>query len=296
MTESRAPHAGGIALAVVTRNRPAMLERCALPSLRTAASAGIETVLVDQSGDDATERLVRDIDGLRYLRSDPPLSRGRNVAIEHTIAPLLAFTDDDVVAPPNWLEDVEHRLAALPDVGALCGRAREPGGRYLGHAAAGIYTWPRSAFGLGSGFNFILRRAALDAAGSFDELLGPGARFRGSDDVDMLYRILRAGWQVACSDDIDVVHDDWRRRREQPRLYFGYGIGAGAQSAKHLAEGDPVAGAVARQEVRRSLRAVARHAAEGRPGPAALRLAFLGGLAGGYVEYRRTVARHLPSS
>lgn len=299
VTVGTAPHAGRIALALVTRNRPATLERCALPSLRAAASAGIEVVLVDQSVDGVTERLVGDIKGLRYLRSDPPLSRGRNLAVAHTSAPLIAFTDDDVIAPSNWLEEAEGRLAVLSDAGALCGRAREPGGRHLGHAAPGVYSWPQSAFGLGSGFNLTLRRAALEDAGPFDELLGPGARFRGCDDTDMLYRILRAGWQVACSDDIDVIHSDWRKRGEQPRLHFGYGYGAGAQTAKHLAEGDAVAGIVARKEVRRSLRAVARHALERRPGPAALRLAFLGGLTRGYLEYRRTVdraaRRHEPS-
>jgi GT2 family glycosyltransferase len=281
--------AADIALAVVTRDRAAIFARCIAPGLERSARDGGEIVVVDQSLDDATARHVAQLEGARHLRSGPGLSVGRNVAVAATAASFVAFTDDDVILPAGWLIAMRELLAGHPGVGAVCGRARLPTGERFEGAAPGTYRWPRSAFRLGSGFNFAFRREALTAAGPFDELLGAGARFRSAEDTDMLYRVLRAGWAVVCSDEIDVVHDDWRPRSAMPRLLFGYGIGTGAQSAKHHAGGDEVAAAIARGELGGALRGSAEAAARLQPVTAVSRLAYAAGFAAGYARFRRAM-------
>lgn len=74
------PPGDTIALVVVTRDRPESLAQFALPGLQTAAAAGFEVVVVDQSRGAQTEQLVRQIPGARYVRSGPGLAHGRNVA------------------------------------------------------------------------------------------------------------------------------------------------------------------------------------------------------------------------
>lgn len=284
--ESR-PEERRIALAVVTRDRPESLARFALPGLKEAAAAGHEVLVVDQSSDRQTERLVGEVADARYLRSAPGLAHGRNVAVLESAAAILAFTDDDVVLSSGWLETIAHVFESTARAGAVCGRAITPDGVLLPGSKNGVYEWPTSPFELGSGFNFAFRREALVDAGPFDEELGAGARFKAAEDTDMLYRVLRARWRVVCSDDITVVHHDLRPRGEILRLHYGYGLGAGAQTAKHLAGGDRTALGVAAGHARRHLFFLAYHAATLRPRVAGRQVAYLAGMAAGLVQARR---------
>jgi len=274
-----------ITLAVPTRDRPDLVARFLVPGLIDVTARGFAAVVVDQTAGDETRALVEPIEGVRYLRSPPPLSRGRNVAVEAAATPLLAFTDDDVAFDGGWLERVAEAFTA-PETGAVCGRARTPEGELLPGRPAGTYRWPANPFGLGSGFNVAFRLAALAVAGPFDEELGAGARFRSAEDSDMLYRILRAGWTVVCSDDLDIVHHDQRSGGGLVRLHHGYGLGAGAQTAKHVLSGDRTAGRIALAQALRHFGWAARSLATFRPGAARLQLVYVRGLLRGFRERR----------
>jgi GT2 family glycosyltransferase len=282
---------GKIALAVATRDRPELLARFLLPGLKEAARAGYEVVVVDQSVGDRTSELVEGIEGVLYRRSEAGLSRGRNAAVAATTASLIAFTDDDVSIPPGWLETIVRLFGRSPDIGAVCGRANSTDGKLQPGSRSGVYRWPSHPFRLGSGFNLALRRESLEDVGLFDESLGAGAPYASAEDTDMLYRLLGAGWAVVCSDEITVVHHDWRSQREQRRLHYGYGRGAGAQTAKHLAAGDTRAVGVAVREAAHHVAMVPRALLAGRLRTASLQVPFLAGLARGFVEARRAGQR-----
>lgn len=273
-------------MVLVTRDRAGPFEHFALPGLREAAAAGHDVLVVDQSSDSKTERLVGAVAGVRYVRSGPGLAHGRNVAVGETDAPIVAFTDDDVALGPDWLGRIARAFAESPRAGAVCGRARTPAGALLPGSKSGIYEWPASPFELGSGFNFAFRREALEQAGPFDEELGAGGRFESAEDTDMLYRVLRAGWVVVCSDEITVVHHDLRPRGDLLRLHYGYGLGAGAQTAKHLAGGDRTALSVATRHAGRHVVTFLKAAATLRPRLAGLQVAYLAGMAAGLVRGR----------
>ena len=280
-----------IALAIVTRDRPEGVARHVVPSLRSAALERAEVLVVDQSADEGTAELVGDLPGVKYMRSGPGLSRGRNEAIAATTAPLLAFVDDDISFPPAWLDDLADAFERSHDVGAVCGRGVDELSRLLPGSPPGIYRFPTIPFALGSGFNMAFRRAALEAVGLFDEQLGAGARFRAAEDSDMLYRVMRAGWSVVCRDDIMVVHHDSQPETARLGLFRDYGIGAGAQTAKHLRAGDRTAARLTAREVGRHLVTIARSLIRFRPRIVALQVAWLCGLMVGLV----TAFRELPA-
>jgi glycosyltransferase involved in cell wall biosynthesis len=271
-------------LIVVTRDRHHLLRRCLLGGLRDVAAAGYEVVLVDQSREWETARLTDGIPGLRYLRSGPGLSVGRNVGVAATSSPFVAFTDDDVTIGPGWLESLAAALDEVSDAGAVCGRALTPGGKLLQGGSQGIYRWPADPFRLGSGYNMAFRRCALDDVGPFDPELGAGGRFVSSEDTDMFYRLLRGGWAVVCRDDIAVVHDDWRSHRLEFALQFRYGVGTGAQTAKHLRAGDSVGGRFGLARAGRQARQVGSSLAEGHPRVAAKEAFFLAGMTMGFMR------------
>jgi Glycosyl transferase family 2 len=284
-----------ITLAVVTRDRTDQLARYLLPSLGPTIAAGHAVFVIDQSSDDSTERLVRDVAGIHYLRSEPGISRARNAAIRSTESPLLAFTDDDVTLFDGWLDTIARLLEAKPEAGAVCGRGVRADGSLLPGVHAGTYRWPKNPFGLGHGFNMAFRRAVFDDVGLFDEELGGGAPYASGEDTDMLYRAMRAGWAVVCSDEITVVHHEWRSSSDERRLHVGYGLGAGAQVARHVAAGDRVMLRLALLEVGRHLLTAARAVVTLQPHLLRLQVAFLGGLARGFVRSRRAQPRVIRS-
>ena len=278
-----------ITLCIATRNRPELVERHLLPSLRRLPKAS-SVIVVDQSTVPTTAARLDRLDGVVYLRTNEVgLSRARNLAIRKTTAPLLAFTDDDVSFEPSWLDRLVALFDEFPEAGAVCGSAVTPNGQPVLGAAerSGIYRWPTSPFGLGAGLNMAMRREALVAAGPFDEELGAGARFPAAEDTDMLYRVMRAGWSVACSRQVVVTHHDWRSRRELVRLHYRYGIGVGAQTAKHVTAGDRAAlwiGLRLQLHLPRTLLLL-------RPRYGLRHLLFSVGMAVGFIGWRRAHSR-----
>lgn len=228
---------GRAVLIVCTRARARLFGRHLLPSLAAATVGEGRIVVVDQSVDDETARLLDGVAGVARITSGPGLSVGRNVGVRATTEPIIAFSDDDVTLPAGWLGRV---VAAFDDgeVGVVLGRATSPSGETLPGGAAGTYRWPTNPFGLGSGFNMAFRREALERAGPFDEHLGAGTPIGAAEDSDMIYRVLRAGYAARCIDGIEVVHHDWRTSKEEVALHFRYGQGVGAMTAKHALDGD----------------------------------------------------------
>jgi GT2 family glycosyltransferase len=276
-----------IILAVVTRDRADQLARYLLPSLEPTLRAGHVVLVVDQSADDATERLVTNVAGIRYLRAEPGISRARNAAIRRSNEPLVAFTDDDVTLPDGWLDSIVRLIDANPHAGVVCGRGTRSNGTLLPGVQAGTYRWPTNPFGLGHGFNMAFRRAVFDDVGLFDEELGAGARYASGEDTDLIYRAMRAGWSVIASDEITVVHHDWRSGSDELALHSGYGLGAGAQVARHVAAGDRTMLRLGVVEVGRHLVTAARALLTLRPHLFRMQVAFLGGLVRGFTGSRR---------
>lgn len=277
---------GDAVVIVCTRSRAHLLGRFLLPSLSAATADRGRVVVVDQSEDDATALLVRDVPGITRITSPPGLSRGRNAGIQATTESIIAFSDDDVSLPPGWLD----RVASSFDderVGAVLGRATSPDGEVLPGAEAGDYTWPTNPFGLGSGYNMAFRRAALEQAGPFDEQLGAGAAIGAAEDSDMIYRVMREGFSVRCVDDVSVVHHDWRTSREEVALHFRYGQGVGAMTAKHVRAGDREALRIALRTVRGQVFWFAVHVVRRRWAHVARHPAYLAGMLVGAARWRR---------
>src|SRR5262249_54390252 len=93
-------------LAVATRDRAPLVRRFLVPLAGLAAGRGWDVVVVDQSVNGATQALLEPLDGVRYLRSEPGLSRARNVAIGASTTPIVAFCDDDVEVAACWFDEV----------------------------------------------------------------------------------------------------------------------------------------------------------------------------------------------
>jgi GT2 family glycosyltransferase len=171
------------------------------------------------------------------------LSRARNAGLASAAGDLLLFTDDDCLPDPHWLAVIRDEFARAPALGVLGGRVElfderdQPTTTRTSRERGQIST----AFNLDAiiGCNMAFRRSALAATGPFDVALGGGTGAGAGEDVDFVYRALRAGLLVEYSPDALVYHNHGRRTAAQVRaLRRAYTVARGALFCKYLLERD----------------------------------------------------------
>jgi GT2 family glycosyltransferase len=227
---------GGPAFTIVvcTRDRPGPLARC-LAALARLEGVEHEVVVVDSASPDSATREVVAATPFRYVREElPGLDRARNRGAAEARHDLLAYTDDDTEADPGWLRGLAAAFAE-PTVAAVTGRVlaaetETPAQRLFERHGAGMdkgpvrrdfrrdtmRPWERVATQrIGVGANLAVRKAALEAIGGFDPALDVGTPARGAGDLDLFYRLLRAGLAIRYEPSAVVRH---HHRRGMPEL------------------------------------------------------------------------------
>lgn len=228
-----------VTVAVCTRDRPEDLATC-LDSLERVDYERFEILVVDNApSSEATRVLVERRAGrVRYVREPRPgLDWARNRAIAEAGGEIIAFTDDDVMVDRAWIRSLVAAFGTDENVAAVTGlvlpseleteaqvlferyrsfgrgfmpRRVAPGRREaLAHryGAAGDY---------GTGANMAFRRSLFGRIGAFDPALDVGTATRGGGDLDMFFRVLKAG-QVLVYEPRALVRHRHRRTMEALR-------------------------------------------------------------------------------
>jgi glycosyltransferase involved in cell wall biosynthesis len=232
---------------VCTRNRPGPV----VLAVRSLLASGhpIELIVVDQSEGPETERALEVFSHdlrLRYRRSR---ARGKGAALNEGIraarGSIVVCTDDDCVAPPDWVVGMARALESQPTaVVAFCSVTPVPHDTTAGYVPA--YELKRSRLlrsvsaicgGLGIGAGMALRRDFAMTMGGFDETFGPGARFPSADEWDISMRALLSGKHVFETADLSIVHDGFRTFEEGRQHARRDWVALGAVCAKPLRAG-----------------------------------------------------------
>jgi glycosyltransferase involved in cell wall biosynthesis len=239
-----------VTVVVPTLDRPARAA-AVVRALLAGDEVPLEILVVDQSENDGTALALDELPGerVRRLAHQPPSTSGaRNAGAHAARGDYVAFLDDDVEFAPSWLALVraELRTLGLPD--AIFGGVHEPDAFVADRThlpvslihieEARIWERPVHPNRVGYAANFVCRRAVFLDVGGFDLRLGPGTRFCGAEDMDLVYRLLKGGYRVASSPRFEIVHQQWREPEVLPRLFYGYNVGGAAFCAKHLRAGD----------------------------------------------------------
>jgi GT2 family glycosyltransferase len=244
---------------VATHERPESLRVC-LDAVAALDYAAFEVIVVDNApATDATARLVRSRDGVRYVREPHAgLAAAHNRGLAAARGELVAFTDDDVVVDRDWLRELAAAFRADDQVACVTGLIapaeletqeqlwqEECWGFDKGFERcvfdlrsdprrSGLHPYAAGSFG--SGANMAFRTAVLRELGGFDPALGVGAPALGGDDLAAFFEVLAAGYQLVYEPAAIVYH---RHRRDYPALRaqaFGYGVGLAAYLTKLLVE------------------------------------------------------------
>jgi GT2 family glycosyltransferase len=314
--------AGGplVTVVVATRDRPQRLDRC-LEALAEVTYAPFEVLVVDNAPSTReTLAVVRQRSGVdarvRYVRQlRPGLSCARNRGLGEARGELVAFTDDDVVVDPGWLDGVVRGFARSPSVACVTGlvpsaRLDNAEQRYFDRRVSWAVSctprrydphadrqtsplYPYAAGQFGTGANFAFRTAVLRALGGFDEALGAGAPAGGGEDLDVFVRTILAGHVIAYEPAAIVWHEHRDELGQLRRQLFNYGVGLAAFATKYLSDRRTARDILVRLPGGlRHLRGIAKRVERPAELPRAVLTAELLGLAWGPIAYGLGRQRH----
>lgn len=284
-----------VSAVICTRNRPDKIGN-AVESVLANTYPDFDLTVIDQSTNDQTEQIVGRISGrdsrVRYRRmSKAGLSRAYNLAITSTTHPIIAFTDDDCLVPPDWIEKIVRGFEEERDGELMYGQVvaafPENDGEQLTPSLP-IHKPERldrthgfRVFGMGA--NFAARRSLFERAGMFDEALGGGGPLKSSQDFDLAYRAYRRDAPILLRPEVVVRHDGRREPEDWPALLRAYGFGDGAFYSKHVRCRDLYAAWLAAQSFGiMSARYIVKRARGHRPGEVQYLLGFVQGIRGGF--------------
>ena len=225
-----------LSVCVITHGRPQGLERL-LQSLMplVAQQPSRELIVVnDGSHSDAYARVVDPfVKKLTYdvLAVNRGIPGARNAAARLAKGEFIVFIDDDCVPPPGWLDWIEARLIAHPEIDALGGTTlplHPKRTTVLSRAQAFLGFFPRPRrIGRDVLFvtaNLAIRRDCLLQLGGFfepDDFAGAG------EDTELSARLQLEGFRVMLDEMSVVEHDVGDGIRRNLRRYWRYGFGNG---------------------------------------------------------------------
>lgn len=256
----RLPASGALPSVTVmlsTADRPDDLRR-ALRSITAQRYAGaMEVVVVDNRPDSGlTSSVVAEFPQVRLVSEHRGgASYGRNAGIAASTGEIIVMTDDDIVAPDDWVARMVEPFSR-PDVAVVSGNVlpleldteaqrlfEVYGGLGKGFVRleyeAAHYRRrfrPVPAWYMGATANCAIRAGVLadPAVGLFDESLGAGTPAGGSEDAYMYYRILDAGFTVVYDPRAWLWHSHRKTMRELERQVRAYSTGHVAYHLKIL--------------------------------------------------------------
>lgn len=197
-----------------------------LRSVRASEGAPpYELVLVLNGADAAVRELVAEkVAGATIVDLDANVGYGGgcNAGVLRSRGKYVVLLNDDAIVEPSWLRSLVGAAEADARIGALAsvllnadGTVQEAGSRVrpgAGTVQVGAGLSPEAAtaaklltareIDYGSGAALLLRRSAFDAVGGFDPRYEP-AYF---EDVDLCFRLRRAGWSVRLEPSARVMH------------------------------------------------------------------------------------------
>jgi GT2 family glycosyltransferase len=213
-----------VSVSLVNTNSRELLLAC-LDSLGSAGP-GVEIVVLDNASEDGSAAAVRErFPGVRVIeqRHRAGFGANHNTVIRETTGRYVFVLNEDTTSDDWGFERMVEHLDANPRVAALGPRLVYPDGRTQtsawrfpspGTAALGLLTLGRAGIaqsGTGEtrdvdwamGAALLVRRAALDEVGVFDE-----GFFIYSEETDLCRRLRGAGWRTQFFPSVTVVHHE----------------------------------------------------------------------------------------
>ncbi len=240
---SDASTAGTVTVVIPAYNTSTDAQRRLVQQCRAHGGAAIDAVLIV---DDASTTPIADVDGATVVRASvnggPGVARAIGLALAKT--PLVAFVDTDMELGPDWLAPlldhfadtrvalVAPRVASAPGSSLLARYevARSP--LDLGDEPARVRAGTRVSYVPAA--LMVCRVDALRAVDGFDSAMRVG------EDVDLVWRLDQAGWQIRFEPAVTVRHQPRTSWIQWTRQRCSYGTSAAPLAQRHQGALAPV--------------------------------------------------------
>ena len=223
-----------VSVVVCAYNAESTIEDC-LSSLERLTYPDYEIILVNDGSADRTSAIGRAHPRVRVVDTrNAGLGAARNVGLTNATGEIVAYTDADTRADPDWLTFLVQPFLRSDVVG--CGGPNvvppddPPMAQAIARAPGGpthVLLDDRIAEHV-PGCNMAFRREALLAIGGFNPLY-----LRAGDDVDVCWRLQARGWKIGFASAALV----WHHHRSSVGAYWrqqvGYGEGERWLMAHH---------------------------------------------------------------
>lgn len=209
-----------VSVVVSTHNRQEALRAALERLLHQVGDVPYEVLIVDNNSTDDTRAIVEGAMAsspvpLHYLfEPRQGVSYGRNTGILHARAPIIAITDDDCHAAPDWVASIVRSFERYPDVDCIGGRVVPEWPDHVPSWFTGLQAGPLAICEHGDRnlpvdagqaapclltANLASRRSAFDKAGMFS------TEYPRGQDREIQLRMWRAGCRGLYVPDIVVT-------------------------------------------------------------------------------------------
>jgi GT2 family glycosyltransferase len=250
-----------LAVITVSTNDVGWLSPCLSTLYAHAGQLDLEVIIADNESTDGTaEMIARDFPTARVVRcSNRGFGHANNRGVLASDARYVLFLNPDTEILDGSLDDLVAMLDARPEIGMLSVKQVTPEGvvyptirrypnalRALGECI-GSERFPKLLGWLGprvldrelyerevecdwlTGAFMIVRTEALSGAGLFDERF-----FMSSEEVDLAYRITRAGWKVVHVPSMTILHHVHMGQPLSDRMEAQYAFARRQYAEKHF--------------------------------------------------------------
>ena len=232
-----------LSIVIVSYNVRELLEQC-LRSIITDQLLGLEIFVVDNASSDASAAMVREkfaAQGARLIENSENrgFAAANNQGLAKSHGRYVMMLNPDTVVGEGALETLVKFMDAHPRAGACGGKLVFPDGS-LQHSAFQCPTlaqvfldffpinwrltearingrYPRSWYANGEPFridhplgaDFLVRRDTAEQVGWLDEKF-----FLNCEEIDWAMRIKRAGWEIWCMPQAEIVHYEAQSKKQ----------------------------------------------------------------------------------
>lgn len=215
------------------------------------SQGNIEVIIIDNSQGNKRAKNICDKYKVIYIRQ-PILGKSKslNEGIKQASGKYLAFTDDDVVIKdPGWLTKLHKHYKSDKKIGYVSGNVlaqnttkssqmmwEKKGGLSKGKTKKiwrrvefdkeykyKIVPWPINNIAVGA--NCMISREVFDKVGLMSEFLDPGAPVPHGATLEIVYRIIREGYNILYDPKTYVYHKHPSTPKTLRQKLYTYGVG-----------------------------------------------------------------------
>ena len=233
-----------LSIIIVSWNTASFLKNCLASILANPPTSPFEIWVVDNASTDDSPRMVREKFPQVHLvenRENVGFARANNQAIQRCAGKYVLLLNPDTLVTSGALQALSNFLDKHPEAGAAGTKILNPDGslQIASHPRPTLFRELWRLFHLDALFPYavypptkwktnqpqevdvligaclLLRKEVLDQVGFLDE-----DYFIYSEEVDLCYRIQRAGWQLFWIPEAEVVHFGGQSTQQVPTEMF----------------------------------------------------------------------------